>query len=125
MNAQQQRQRIPKKKNSLVGQICRRGGRSRRSLRQFEESEDISYHDRSLPGAGRENAAKAASQLIIPLIPPHDAPTTGRGKGTKNMKLSWYSALKKASRKLVLQLIPGGESPLDPGMKRVRWTCAK
>jgi hypothetical protein len=30
---------------------------------------------------------------------------------------------KKAWQRQILQLIPGGESSLEPGMKRVQWTC--
>lgn len=29
----------------------------------------------------------------------------------------------EALRRRILDLIPGGETPLEPNMKRVRWTC--
>lgn len=44
---------------------------------------------------------------------------------TKDVNLTWYSSLRDTARKQILQLIPGGESLLEPGMKRVRWTCVR
>jgi hypothetical protein len=55
------------------------------------------------------------SRVIPPILPP---------QGSKEISTdrSWYSGLERAARKKILRLIPGRESTLEPGMKRVRWT---
>lgn len=65
------------------------------------------------------------SSIRTPIIDWPDPPSakSGPGASDKEVALTFGQKLKRGACNALLRALPGGEEPLQPAMKRVRWTC--
>lgn len=65
------------------------------------------------------------NSLRTPIIVLPDPPSAKNSSETfeKEIAATSWQKLRKGACKALLQVLPGGEEPLQPVMKRVRWTC--